>query len=253
MKRFIAIAIAIIAAIGCAFGSFPKDTGNIASIRVVTENNGEEIRIGNRDGNTFFAAPIGTEYTLRITNHSRGRILVVPTVDGLNVIDRSRGNWDGTGYVIESHGHVDVPGFRRKDRFQYVERFTFNEADFSLAKRIGNVNNVGVIGAAVFNEYVPEPVYYDAISCKESSFNRSAGEKSKCMEAPRAGTEAGRTVNDPVRRVSFTRATNVPAEILAIYYDTEDNLIAEGILPPPFDPPPTGFLSPFPVNYATGR
>ncbi|MCK5833851.1 hypothetical protein KAH81_09325 [bacterium] len=250
-KQVLIISFLALAFVGCSLAKTAEFKGKIASVKVIID--GSKTKVAHRDCYTFFSAPIGSEYTLRITNHSGKRILVVPTVDGINAIDRSEGNWDGSGYVIDAYDHVDVKGFRREDDFQHVQRFTFNEARFSLAERIGNVQNVGVIGAAVFKEY--EPPRYTQLAknmrCCDSAM--PTAKKSRCESESRAGTEPGRTVNDPVRKVRFQRATDIPAEILALYYDKEENLISEGILPPPYDPPPKGFLTPFPSNYARGN
>jgi len=244
MKRTVFAMVLLVIAFS-TFAANVIEKGDLVKVTVKSESG--KIEIARKKGYTFFSAPIGSEYTISVRNTSSRRILVIPTVDGLNVIDRSKGNWDGSGYVLEPYRTVDIPGFRRQDDFQYVERFTFNKSRFSLANRIGDVQNVGVIGVAVFEEYVPPP---------KPAMKYSRSMDAKCGSAPqaeceeRAGTEAGRTVHDPVRRVNFRRATDNPAEILALYYDTEENLISAGILPPHYTPPPVGFRSPFPSNYA---
>ncbi len=251
MKSTFIILIAVLIA-GCATADTAKNNGRLASVEIIT--NRGEVRTAYRDGHTFFSAPIGCEYSIIVRNRTGRRIVAITTVDGLNVVDRSKGNWDGSGYVIDPYGKVEIKGFRRQDEFQFSERFTFNEARFSLAQRIGNVHNVGVIGVAVFEEYVPpppQPIQYSAKGMFDDECARESASAPTAMKS-RAGTEAGRTVNDPVRRVNFRRATDQPAEILAMFYDTESNLISQGILPPPYDPPPSGFLSPFPQNYAKG-
>ncbi|RKZ31656.1 hypothetical protein DRQ36_01165 [bacterium] len=251
--KFAAIIVLLAVIAGCTGANTAESSGRLVSVAVVTQCC--DVKMAYKGGNTFFAAPIGEEYTIVVKNRTNKRILVVPTVDGLNVIDRSKGNWDGSGYVLDAYEKVEIPGFRRSDDFQYVERFTFSEARFSLANRIGNVRNVGVIGVAVFEEYVPppEPVYSYGLSAESMDAKEEAGARGKsAAHARRAGTEAGRTVRDPVRRVNFQRASDMPAEILAMYYDTEENLISAGILPPTYNPPPIGFLSPFPSNYIRG-
>jgi hypothetical protein len=63
------------------------------------------------------------------------------------------------------------------------------------------------------------------------------------------GTGHGRNQNAPARYVAFERASEVPDEVIALHYDTYDNLVARGIapqLPLPFpgrfvpDPPQRG-------------
>ncbi len=245
MKKAVIIAM-LLAITGIALADVVEFRGKSATIKVITDEG--RIRSARRDGNTIFSAPLGSEYSVVITNRTDGRILAVPTVDGLNAIDRSKGDWEGSGYVIEPYGEVEIKGFRRKDSFQHVERFTFNEARFSLADRIGDVRNVGVIGAAIFKEYEPPRYELRDMACESAA---PSAARTKCDS--RAGTEAGRTVNDPVRRVEFQRATDLPGEVLALYYDKEENLVSSGILTPPYSPPPTGFLSPFPSNFARGN
>lgn len=257
MKHTIPIIIIAIMLAGCAGADTAQYRGQLASVKVVADCG--NVEVAHKDGNVFFSAPIGSEYSIIVRNLSGRRILAVTTVDGLNVIDRSKGNWNGSGYVLDPYDKVEITGFRRQDEFQYTERFTFNEAQFSLANRIGNVRNVGVIGVAVFEEYVPpppEPVYHmKEEACRDASGLGSQSESAAptmARKSSRAGTEAGRTVEDPVRHVLFRRASDQPSEMLAMYYDTKENLVAAGILPPPYDPPPHGFLSPFPQNYARG-
>ncbi len=256
MKQAIPIIIIAIMLAGCAGADTAQNRGQLASVTVVADRG--NVEVAHKDGNVFFSAPIGSEYSIVVRNLTGKRILAVTTVDGLNVIDRSKGNWNGSGYVLDPYDRVEITGFRRQDEFQYTERFTFNEAQFSLANRIGNVRNVGVIGVAVFQEYIPpppQPVYRmeesgDMHGTRLRAQSESAAPTAR--KSSRAGTEAGRTVEDPVRHVRFRRASDQPAEMLAMYYDTEENLVAAGILPPPYDPPPNGFLSPFPQNYARG-
>jgi hypothetical protein len=61
------------------------------------------------------------------------------------------------------------------------------------------------------------------------------------------GTGHGRNEDSRVTTVAFERATDSPAETLAIQYDRRENLVAMGVLPPPYyarrsqpDPFPAG-------------
>jgi hypothetical protein len=57
------------------------------------------------------------------------------------------------------------------------------------------------------------------------------------------GTGHGRNEHSPVQMVAFERASDTPAETLAIHYDRRENLVAMGILPPPVI---AGSPNPFP-------
>ncbi len=45
------------------------------------------------------------------------------------------------------------------------------------------------------------------------------------------GTGHGRSQNAPARYVEFERETDLPAEVIAIQYDTYANLVARGVIP----------------------
>jgi hypothetical protein len=57
------------------------------------------------------------------------------------------------------------------------------------------------------------------------------------------GTGHGRREHSPARYVEFERASNSPAETLALFYDSYRNLVARGVLrePVPMAPHPRPF------------
>ena len=63
-------------------------------------------------------------------------------------------------------------------------------------------------------------------------------------KAERLGTGHGEREYSPTRYTGFERARDTPDEIVTIYYDSRDNLIARGIIPTPWLAEPT----PFPAN-----
>jgi hypothetical protein len=80
----------------------------------------------------------------------------------------------------------------------------------------------------------------------------SAGANAEPQNAPRAaaaapaperddrlGTGHGRIEASQTRYVGFERASSEPAETIVIYYDSYQNLLARGIVPPvPYQYPP---------------
>jgi len=65
------------------------------------------------------------------------------------------------------------------------------------------------------------------------------------------GTGYGRSRLSPVHDVEFERASSAPDEVITIYYDSYDRLIAQGIVPAPLhlagpDPFPGRFVPPPP-------
>lgn len=63
-------------------------------------------------------------------------------------------------------------------------------------------------------------------------------------KSERLGTGHGEREYSPMRYTGFERASDTPDEIIAIYYDSRDNLIARGIIPTPWLAEP----APFPAN-----
>lgn len=98
----------------------------------------------------FIEGKPGTEYTLRIKNNGSSRILAVPTVDGLNVINGKPGTFSDTGYVIDGYSSVDIDGWRVSN--DKVRRFYFTAPQDSYAMKRDKGENLGVIGVAVFWE-----------------------------------------------------------------------------------------------------
>ena len=58
----------------------------------------------------------------------------------------------------------------------------------------------------------------------------------------RLGTGHGRLETSLVRTVPFERATSTPEQVLTLFYDRRENLVARGVLParraPRYDPDP---------------
>ena len=78
----------------------------------------------------------------------------------------------------------------------------------------------------------------------------------RAMDAQRPAAKAGAPLGpgrgereySPVDEVSFERASDTPDEVVALYYDTRENLVARGVLPAERprprrpDPFPGGFV-----------
>ena len=122
-------------------------------MRIDLIHKGKALRCINHQGDTYIKAPKKGQYKLKLYNNSNRRRLAVITVDGINVITGEDGNPDDSGYVMEAGEVMEIPGWRRSD--SQVAAFTFKKREESYAPAIGKgVNNVGVIGIALFDEKV---------------------------------------------------------------------------------------------------
>lgn len=102
-------------------------------------------------GSLYYAGQQGGYYALRLTNNTPGRVEVVVTVDGRDVISGEVGNFKKQrGYVIDPFATVVVDGFRQS--LDQVAAFQFSSLDSSYTARMGTPHNAGVIGVAVFEE-----------------------------------------------------------------------------------------------------
>jgi len=128
-------------------------------LTVIDRDTGQPLRVWRHDGRLFVAGRPGARYGLKVVNNTDGRVLVVMSVDGVNILTGDTANYDQRGYIFDAHESYAVLGWRKSDT--EVADFTFASLPQSYAARTGRPADVGVIGLAVFNERIPppEPVY----------------------------------------------------------------------------------------------
>lgn len=127
--------------------------------------NGRVLQTITHEGQAYVKVPGEGEYTLRLRNQGPVRRLAVVSVDGINVINGEDAGHDGSGYLVNPWGAVDIPGWRRDDNT--VAAFSFTDQEESYADQTGRgTSNVGVIGLAVFDEkpsvkvpFIPETAW----------------------------------------------------------------------------------------------
>lgn len=112
--------------------------------------NGTPITEYSKDGKRYIEGRKSNKYTLRIKNHTGRFVLVVPSVDGLSVLDGKHASRDSTGYVLEPHQTYDVKGWRISD--EQVRAFQFTRKEASYGSKTGQAGNEGVIGLLAFYE-----------------------------------------------------------------------------------------------------
>jgi hypothetical protein len=156
----LATAIAAMAVIGFAGAANAFAGPGPVDLRVVDRDTGQPLRLWRHHGRWFVAGEPGERYSLRVTNHTGGRVLVVMSVDGINIYTGETANFDQGGYVLSPYESYDVTGWRKST--SEVAAFAFAPLPQSYAARTGRPADVGVIGMAVFTEKVAVPVPYAA-------------------------------------------------------------------------------------------
>ena len=111
------------------------------------------LSIGDR---WFVVGEEGRRYSIVVRNRSDLRLEVVLSVDGLDVMDGRTSSLHKRGYIIKPHRQLVVDGFRQSA--DAVAAFRFGPVRESYAhQKYGDTRNVGVIGAAIFNEVGTNP------------------------------------------------------------------------------------------------
>ncbi|HZW73257.1 MAG TPA: hypothetical protein VFF43_06895, partial [Caldimonas sp.] len=129
--------------------------GSIVDVQIVDRARGDTLTTWRARGSTWVAGRPGDRYAVRLTNRSGGRVLVVLSVDGVNAVSGENAAVGQTGYVLAPYQTADITGWRKS--YSEAAAFYFTALPDSYAARTGRPDNVGVIGAAVFRERVPEP------------------------------------------------------------------------------------------------
>lgn len=240
MRSFIAICAALWLA-GCASVA---EAGRLAEVEVVSTATGRKMETWRHDGRIYIAGTPGERYAIRLANRSGGRLLAVLSVDGVNAVTGETAAARQSGYVLGPRQSAEIRGWRKS--LDDVAAFYFTALPDAYAARTGRPDNVGVIGVAVFREYVaprPAPAPFDALSKQAPD---AAGGGRAMQEEARLGTGHGERLSDPTQYTDFRRASEAPAEVLTIYYDSRANLVARGIIP---RAPRYAHPQPFPAGF----
>lgn len=237
MKKWIPIlASLVLASITSIAGA-----GQLAAVSIINQSTGERLPVWRHQGNNYVAGKPGERYAIEVRNKTGERILSVLSVDGVNALTGSTASQAQSGYVLGAWQPVEIKGWRKN--MDEVAAFYFTQLSDSYAARTGRPDNVGVIGVALFREYVvPAPVVqpeYERMApmAPISPAPAASGALSKSAESraekadTRIGTGHGERINSAVRSTDFQRASSQADEIISIRYDSYANLVARGIIP----------------------
>ena len=125
----------------------------------VLDENGRPLPMqrARRSSDMFRIAGIeGARYTLRFRNLSDRAYEVIATVDGLDVLNGKPGSLRNGGYVLQPQQVLDIAGFRKSQSEVAAFRFAAPGRAYAANTEAGDVRNIGVIGAALFELELPE-------------------------------------------------------------------------------------------------
>lgn len=198
-------------------------------------------------GDAFIEGREGSDYSIRVKNKTNGRVLVVPSVDGLSVMDGKPATMDSKGYILDSYATINIPGWKLNK--EEVAKFTFGKPSKSYAVKSGHdATNVGIIGLAVFKEKVTyysewtttypvkdwqdrfSPIWISGqpiITYGASSKTVSSSNTSYNVDIGNIGTEFGKSEEFKTTSVSFEKGSL--HTVFEIFYDDYSGLMERGI------------------------
>ena len=241
----------LLAALLLIAGCLPvAGAASLAEVQVIDRTTGQTLETWRHRGRLYVAGTPGNRYAVNLRNRSEGRVLTVISVDGVNAISGETANASQSGYVLAPGQAAEIAGWRKN--LDEVAAFYFTRIADSYAARSERPQNVGVIGVAVFNEYVPPPTpaQLGAQEKAEASADNAARSPARAAAAPAAeaklGTGHGERIAARTTTTEFRRQSAQPNEVITIYYDSRANLIARGIIP---GAPRHGHPNPFPGGF----
>ncbi len=255
-------------------------TPTLADVQLIDRDSGERLPIYTHQGEYWVAGRPGANYAVDIRNRSSGRILAVISVDGVNALTgKTAAAKPDDGYVLNAYQQWAITGWRKSS--SEVAAFYFAENSDSYASRTGRPSEVGVIGVALFREKTAPPsptaqvtpapaplprtarrspshesagaaqdmaapsapVSAEASSAKSTAANTTASASKDT--APSLGTGHGAREASHTTTTQFDSASQAPAQIMRIRYDSFDKLVALGVIP---RPQPVHSPNPFPAS-----
>jgi hypothetical protein len=206
----------------------------LVRVDLIDRDNGGALRVWRDHGRPVVAGRPGARYAVRLVNNSGERVLAVVAIDGVNVVSGETASVGQRGYVLGPWQRTEVTGWRKSET--EVAAFEFTSLADSYAARTGRPLDVGVIGVAVFREaprlVESEPAPAPPARLASKAAPPMAGEAERSNDE-RLGTGHGARETSVARSTTFERASSRPDQRVEIRYDSLDNLVAAGIVPPP--------------------
>ncbi|KAF1712633.1 hypothetical protein CSC70_00020 [Pseudoxanthomonas kalamensis DSM 18571] len=231
MRRIFPLLAMLIAIAACA----PARAEPLVRLSLVDRDSGQVLNEYPHRGDTWVAGHPGHRYSVRLTNTTGQRVLVVLSVDGVNAVSGQTASPSQAGYVLGPWETAEIAGWRKS--LDEIAQFVFTDVGDSYAARTGRPDNIGVIGIAVFRErpryrpMTPPVARAEAGAAAKSAPQSREAEAAADMAEQRIGTGHGQREWAPVGQTEFVRASRSPAQVSELRYDRRDRLVTLGVLP----------------------
>ncbi len=231
--------------------------GSLVDVDIMDRSLNELLPVYQQRGTAWVAGRPGSRYAVRLVNRSGARVMVVLSVDGVNAVTGETAALGQVGYVLAPYQATEITGWRKS--LTEAAAFYFTALPDSYAARTDRPDNVGVIGVAVFRERPreidrerellrrsdasppasPAPgAAQSADRAAEATLAAAPAAKAAgaLREEQRLGTGHGEREYAPTTHTSFERASERPAEIVRLRYDSVERLLASGVISRPRRP-----------------
>ncbi|MBW8369351.1 MAG: hypothetical protein K0M70_16050 [Arenimonas sp.] len=261
MKRLAASLLALLA-LGALPGCARAQT--LVDLQVLDLDRQETLPRHPHRGRDYVEGQPGHRYAVVLHNLTGERMLAVVSVDGVNAISGETAGSQQAGYVLAPWQRMEVRGWRKN--LSEVAEFQFTSLGDSYAARTGRPGNVGVIGVAAFRERQRLYSHYDqapsapigraqgkaSAESAAAPYDNHARREPSLASRQQLGTGHGQRRWDGATTTQFERASASPDQVLSIWYDSTQALVARGILPRRWSDPhgPHGAPEAFPIGFA---
>ena len=244
----------------------------LVQVDVLDRDNGAALHVWRDHGRPVVAGRPGARYAVRLVNNSGQRVLAVVAIDGVNVVSGETASVGQRGYVLEPWQRTEITGWRKSDDEVAAFEFTSLANSYAARTgRPNDVGVIGVAvfreaptmevsnaapvspplptsrldagpmakaappAAAGTLAAPPAPApMQEAKRARDSGVETADAARQPPRDAPeRLGTGHGARESSVVRLTTFQRASTLPDQRIEIRYDSLDNLVAAGIVPPP--------------------
>ena len=263
-RRRFAVALTLgCASLAAGLPELASATGRTVDVRLIDRDDHDRaLPVYRHHGQRYTPGRPGARYAVALRNLTGERLLVVLSVDGVNAITGQTAHWNQSGYVLDPYQSYEITGWRKSQ--SEVAAFEFTELRDSYAARTGRPFDVGVVGVAAFRERRPVWRHHEpevsqsaprphaeqrseksASGAAAADHSRESATAGAPAPSERLGTGHGERETSWVRNTQFERASRTPDEVVALRYDSFENLVAAGVIPRRW-PEPRGNPRPFP-------
>lgn len=201
--------------------------------------NKKPIRVYCSNGKNYVEGRNNSEFEIQITNPLPYKVLAVPSVDGISIIDGKPASAESSGYILHSGETITIPGWKVDNNTSAKFTFALREKSYAAVGEVNDTSNTGVIGVMFFNEKKSD-VYDNSIFRGVTTIpfngnyfdymqiNHLLCASSYSEPEQELGTSFGKATDFKVKEVEFKRGDLLSTTV--IFYDSKSNLVKRGII-----------------------